>query len=76
MNSPSVPPEILERRAAEQRRRLHESVEELKSTVRDEVRDRLDVNRYTREYFWQTAGTVSLIGLMLGYGFAGMFTRR
>ena len=76
MSSSNLPPQVLEQRAAEQRRRLHESVVELKSTVREEVRERLDVKRYTREYFWQAAAVTSLTGLILGYSFAGMFTRR
>jgi ElaB/YqjD/DUF883 family membrane-anchored ribosome-binding protein len=76
MSSASLPPEILEQRAAEQRRRLHESVVELKSTVREEVREHLDVNRYAREYFWQAAGSAAVLGLVMGYSFAGMFTRR
>lgn len=76
MSESSLPPEVLEQRAAEQRRRLHESVAELKSTVQTEVRERLDVSRYAREYFWEAAGTASVLGLILGYSFAGMFTRR
>lgn len=75
-NPTELPVSILEQRAADQRRRLHNSVSEFKSTVREEVRERLDVKRYAREYFWPATGVVSLVGLVLGYGFAGMFTRR
>ncbi len=75
MNVPNLPPDVLEQRAAEQRLRLHQSVVELKSTVQEEVRERLDVNRYAREYFWQAAGVVSLLGFLVGHSFAGIFTR-
>jgi ElaB/YqjD/DUF883 family membrane-anchored ribosome-binding protein len=70
-----MPAEVLEHRAAEQRRRLHNSVSELRSSVRETVREKLDVNRYAREYLWPAVGTVSLVGLVLGYGLGGMFTR-
>lgn len=77
MSSPSdLPVSILEKRAAEQRRRLHDSVNELKDTVREEVRERLDLERYAGEYFWPAAGVSCLLSLMLGYSFAGIFTRR
>jgi hypothetical protein len=76
MNSPDeLPVGILEERAAEQRRRLHDSVGELKTTVREEVRERLDLSHYGREYFWPASITVSLMGMALGYSIAGMFTR-
>lgn len=76
----NLPPEILEQRAAEQRRQLHNSVNDLKETVRDEVRERLDVKRYAREYsrgyFWQLAGVTSVLALLTGFSVAGIFTRR
>jgi len=71
----SLPADVLEQRAAEQRRRLHNSVSELRHTVRDRVRERLDMKRQAREHFWPAVGGVSFIGLALGYGMAGMFTR-
>jgi hypothetical protein len=61
----------LELRAAEQRKRLHNSVEELKY----QMRDKLDVKKNARRYFGVASGIVSVVGLVLGYGFAGMFTR-
>ncbi|PYX94387.1 MAG: hypothetical protein DMG71_12635 [Acidobacteria bacterium] len=61
----------LELRAAEQRKRLHNSVEELKS----QVREKLDVKRNARQHLGAVSGVASVLGLLLGYGFAGMFTR-
>lgn len=72
-NSGNLPVEILEARAREQRDRLHNSVDELKSTVRQNVRERLDVRGYARNYFWQTAAAVSLVALLAGYGIAAPF---
>ena len=55
----SLPPEILEVRAAEQRRELHGSVEELRGVVRQ----RLDVKRNAREYLVPAATLLSIVGL-------------
>jgi hypothetical protein len=71
----SLPADILEQRAAEPRRRLHNSVSELRTTVRERVRERLDIKRNARRFLWPATGGLSLIALMLGYGVAGMFTR-
>lgn len=71
----SLPADILEQRAAEQRRRLHNSVSELRNSVRERVRERLDVKRNARQYLWPATGALSLIALVMGYGVAGMFTR-
>lgn len=68
---PSVPTDALELRAEEQRRRLHASVTEL----RTQVREKLDVKRNARQYVWPASGIVVLAGLVMGYGFAGFFTR-
>jgi hypothetical protein len=65
-----LPTEVLEERAAEQRRRLHNSVTELRTTVRE----RLDVKRTARENFWPVSAVVSLAMLLLGYGMAGIFS--
>jgi hypothetical protein len=64
-----LPAEVLEQRAVEQRRRLHDSVAELRRTVRQ----RLDVKRTAREHFWPVASVVSLAMLLLGYGMASIF---
>ena len=65
-----VPVDVLEKRAAEQRRELHNSVIELRQTVRE----RLDVKRNVREHLWPTAGAMALLGLVLGYSLTGIFT--
>lgn len=67
----TTPTYELELRAAEQRKRLHNSVQDLKY----QVRDKLGVKRNVREYMGVAAGVASLLGLVLGYGFAGMFAR-
>ncbi len=66
-----MPSEILEARAAEQRRKIHNSVHDLRSAVRE----RLDVKRNVRQYFWPASGIVGLAGLVFGYSFTGIFTR-
>jgi hypothetical protein len=66
-----VPYEILEQRAAEQRRQLHNSLADL----RDTMRERLDVKRMARQYVLPASGAAALIGLVLGYGFGGIFSR-
>ncbi len=66
-----MPTDVLEIRAEEQRRRLHNSVSELRS----QVREKLDVKKNAREYVWPASGAIALIGMVLGYGVAGVFTR-
>jgi hypothetical protein len=68
----------LEIRAAEQRKRLHESVQELKFQLHeksDQLRERLDVKKNARQYFWPAAGGVALFGLLFGYGAAAVFVK-
>jgi|GraSoiStandDraft_60_1057301.scaffolds.fasta_scaffold3265326_1 hypothetical protein len=71
MSSTPTPTYELEVRAAEQRKRLHDSVAELKT----QVRDRLDVKKNAREHLGAAAGIASVMALLAGYGVAGMFTR-
>jgi hypothetical protein len=71
MTTTSLPGEVLEARAAEQRRKLHNSVQDLRSAVRE----RLDVKRNVRQHFLPVAGVVGLAGLVLGYSVTGIFTR-
>lgn len=70
MNS-ALPVDVLERKAAEQRRQIHDSVVEL----RHSVKERLDVKRNVREHLWAVSGALALVGLALGYAVAGVFTR-
>jgi hypothetical protein len=72
MSAPDqVPTYQLELKAADQRRRLHDSVEELKT----QVRGKLDMKRNTREHLLVASGIAALVAMVLGYGFGGMFTR-
>jgi ElaB/YqjD/DUF883 family membrane-anchored ribosome-binding protein len=66
----SIPVDVLEKRAADQRRQLHNSVSEL----RQSVRERLDVKRNVRDHLWSASGVVALVGLVAGYAMAGVFT--
>lgn len=70
--SASVPSYTLEERAADQRRRLHSTAVELRS----KVREKLDVKRAARQYAPVASGAAALFGMLLGYGFTGMFTRK
>ena len=64
------PPDVLEKRAASQRQHLHESISELRSTVREH----LDVHKAARIYVWRASAVVGLLALALGYDIAGAFT--
>ncbi len=75
MSSNNLPAEILEQRAAEQRRRLHNSVGELRSSVTEVVREKLNLKRYLHQYMAPAAAVVAIVGLLLGHGTAGIFTR-
>jgi hypothetical protein len=63
--------EDLEQRAAQQRRQLHNSVTELRLTVKE----KLDVKKNATQYLGPAAIVAAIIGLGLGYGLTGMFTR-
>jgi hypothetical protein len=67
-----LPPETLEVRAADERRRLQSSVEEL----RFRVRERLDVKKVARKYVPAASAVAALVGLGAGFGFAGIFTSK
>ncbi len=69
--SPDAPTHYLEQQAAEQRRRIHNTVSELREQVRGTVREKLDVQKRAREYVWPLAGTAFLFSLLFGYGTAG-----
>lgn len=72
-----IPVDVLEKRAADQRHHLHNSVSELRHSVselRHSVKDKLDVKRNVREYVWPAAGVMALLGLVLGYSLAGIIT--
>jgi hypothetical protein len=66
-----IPVDVLEKRAADERRQLHNSVQEL----RESVHERLDVKRNVRNHLGAVSGAMVLIGLALGYTVTGVFTR-
>ena len=65
-----IPVGMLEKRAADERRHLHNSVVEL----RQSVHERLDVKRNVRNHLGATAGILAVVGLALGYTLTGIFT--
>jgi hypothetical protein len=71
--SMNVPPEILEKRAADQRRALHNRVQELRRAVTERVREKTDVKRNVRRHFVPLAGIAAVLGLSLGWGLTGIF---
>jgi len=73
--TPDVPTAVLEERAIEQRRRIHNTVSELRDQVEETVREKFDVRRYAAEYSWPAAGIAALFSLLIGYGTAGVIKR-
>ena len=80
--SPDVPTATLEQRAIEQRRRMHNTITDLRwqgegrvRQVENQVREKLNVERYARQYVWPAAGTAALFSLLFGYGTAGVVKR-
>ena len=69
------PVENLELRAVEQRNRLHQTTSELKGKIAD-TRAQLDPAKNVREHFAGVAAATGALALLVGYGIAGMFTRR
>ena len=79
----SSAPTELEKRAAEQRLQIHKSVSDLKSSltglkssVEENIRERLGARKFARQHLWKLAGAASFVALAAGYGMAGIFTRR
>ena len=63
------PAHDLEQKAAEDRRRLHTSVEEL----RVHLKESLDIKKNTREHLGLACSVAALMGVTLGYAFTGIF---
>jgi len=66
-----IPVDVLEKRAADERRQLHNTVQEL----RESVHERLDVKRNVRNHLGMVSGAMAVMGLILGYSVTGIFTR-
>ena len=73
--NPANPIDRLELRAAQQRNQVHETIGELKDKV-IAVRAKLDPNANAREHLVAASLVLSFIGFLVGYGFAGLFTRK
>jgi len=69
------PIDSLESRAAEQRTQLHERATELQAKVQS-TREKLDIRNNVRQRFAGAASIAAVFGLLSGYAFAGMFTRK
>lgn len=65
-----IPVDVLEKRAADERRQLHNSVQELRHTVHE----KFDVKRNVRNHLGVITGLLALTGLALGYAVTGIFT--
>jgi hypothetical protein len=70
----SLPTEILEQRAADERRRLHDSVAELRLTMKDKLDVRRNAEDYARRHLTQAGAAAAIIGLIFGWAFGGIFT--
>lgn len=66
-----LPSYDLELRAADERRRLHRVVAELRSRVQED----LDINKQTREHLGAASAIAAVLGLALGYSVTGLFVR-
>ena len=64
-----LPSYDLELKAAEERRRLHGTLAELRSRVHQE----LDIRKRVREHLAAACGVAALLSLGLGYSVAGVF---
>ena len=67
MTEPTI--DSLELRAREQRKQIHNSVQELRTTVRA----KLDPKHNARIYFPQIATVAAILGLSAGYFVGGIF---
>ena len=70
----NVPIEILQAKADEQRKQLHRTVTELRASVQSTT-EKFDVKRQVRQHFGVVAIASSVVALVTGYSFAGVFTR-
>jgi hypothetical protein len=67
-----IPSQDLEMKAADDRRRLHTSFEELKYRLKDEF----DLQKKARQHLGLACGLVAIVALTVGYSFTGIFVHR
>lgn len=65
-----LPGDDLEQQAENQRERLHQSVTELRSSVRQ----RLNVRKAAQDHLWTASTALGLLALTVGYGVAAFFS--
>jgi hypothetical protein len=65
-----IPVDVLEKRAADERQQLHNSVQELRQTVHE----RLDVKHNVRKHLGAVTCLLAVAGVVLGYAVTGIFT--
>ena len=68
----TMPNQDLELRAAEERKRLQNTMIEIKSRVQETF----DAKRAARKYVKPASAVGAVLGLVVGYTFAGIFTRQ
>jgi hypothetical protein len=61
----------LEKKAEQERQRLHSSVAELRSCLSEAI----DVRKNTRAHLGWASGIATILGLTMGYSFTGIFVR-
>jgi hypothetical protein len=66
-----LPSYDLELKAADQRRRLHKTVAELRSRMQQD----LDVKKRVRERLGSICSIAAILGLGMGYSITGLFVR-
>ena len=66
-----MPLDVLETNAAAQRKQLHNDV----AAIRSGLQRTLQPRKLARQYLAPAAGVAAVIGLLLGYGVTGVFTR-
>lgn len=68
----NLPSYDLELKAADERQRLHATMEELRSSIKDT----LDVNKNVREHLGTFCGVAAVIGLVSGYAITGILVHQ
>ena len=78
MSDLNLPIDTLVSRANEQRKRIHNDIAGLRSSLqeaRSSLRQAMEPKKLARENLRSALGVAAIVGLVAGYGFAGMFAR-